>query len=79
MDLEPDSEEEPDQADPRQEENWKIQKRKGFQKDRESMIKSSKISKTKERNSTKPLIPTESSKIPDHDPEQAENFLDFLN
>ena len=48
------------QSDPRKDENWKIQRRKGFTKDKEDKIKQAKIvklSKTKKRNSTEPQIP----------------------
>ena len=55
--------EEFEQSDPRKGEDWKIQKRKGFQKDRENKNKnkerSPKIQKTKKRNSTEPLVPEE--------------------
>ena len=46
--------EEDDQANPRKDENWKIQKRKGFMKERED-----KLSKTEKRNSNEPLVPKE--------------------
>ena len=59
-DLETDSEDDDDdQQDPRKDEDWKIQKRKGFLKDRENKnvaVKAARISKTKKRNSTEPLV-----------------------
>ena len=55
------SEDDLEQEDPRMGENWKIQKRKGFQKDRESKNKEkeTKMSRTKKRNSNEPLVPQE--------------------
>ena len=44
-------------TEPRKSEDWKIQKRKGFMKDRESKLKDIKLSKTKKRNSNEPLVP----------------------
>ena len=63
-----DSEEELEEggSDPRKEENWKIQKRNGFMKDRENKIhflKEAKVSKTKKRNSKEPLIPVENEAL----------------
>ena len=42
--------------DPRKEEDWKIQKRRGFIKDREDKMKNGKQSKTSKRNSKEPLV-----------------------
>ena len=46
-------------ADPRKDEDWKLQKRKGFMKDRENKNKETKPLKTKKRNSTEPLVCSE--------------------
>ena len=40
-----------DADDPRKSENWKIQKKRGFQRDREDKMKQVKQSKTSKRNS----------------------------
>ena len=45
-----------DSGDPRKEEDWKLQKRRGFLKDREEKTKQVKQSKTAKRNSTEPLV-----------------------
>ena len=48
-----DQDEDQDQSadDPRKDENWRIQERKGFLKDRESKAEHAKLSKTVKRNS----------------------------
>ena len=47
-----------EQSDPRQGGEWKIQKKTGFQKDREAKakVKAGKLSKTAKRNSNEPLV-----------------------
>ena len=57
----PESEDETDQDDPRKDEDWKLQKRKGCLKDREEKekTKTAKLSKTKKINSNEPLVTRE--------------------
>ena len=78
QDQEEISEDDVDHQDPRQTEDWKIQKRKGFAKDRENKSKEVKLSKTKKRNSNEPLVPGD----PDQDlhcSETGEDIFDFLD
>ena len=42
--------------DPRKDENWKIQRRRGFLKDRESKAQQTKLSKTARRNSKESMF-----------------------
>ena len=55
-DLGLDSDEETDPQDPKKSEQWKIQRSKGFQKDRESKTKANKQSKTSKRNSVESFL-----------------------
>ena len=77
------------QDDPRKDEDWKIQKRKGFLKDRESKVqqvlqakqsKQSKQSKTARRNSKEPMF-SDNNKEKNTSQENAaeENTFDFLD
>ena len=54
-----DSGDDTEQPDPRQSENWKIQRKKGFQKDRENETKDLELSKTAKRNSKESFLSNE--------------------
>ena len=56
-----------DMGDPRDKEDWKIKKRRGFLKDRESKAEQVKLSKTAKRNSKEPMF------------DNTENTFDFLD
>ena len=60
-----------DQTDPRCGNEWKIQRKNGFQKDRDekAKVKAGKLSKTAKRNSKEPLIEVE----------EDEDMFDFLD
>ena len=51
-----------EQTDPRQGEDWKIQRKKGFQKDRENKTQVKKLSKTEKRNSKESFLVNEKGK-----------------
>ena len=67
-----------DLDDLRKDENWKIQKRKGFLKDRESKAKMVKQSKTMKRNSKEPKFNLDENIKAKQSPEVGNTF-DFLD
>ena len=71
------------QIDPRKDEDWKIQKRKGFLKDQESkvqQVQQAKLSKTARRNSKEPMFnDNNKDKSYNRETTSVENTFDFLD
>ena len=83
LEFDQDGEDDSYQSDPRKDEDWKIQRRKGFLKDRESkaqQAKQVKLSKTARRNSKEPMFSSNSlNNSKQAEKSTDENRFDFLD
>ena len=83
LEFDQDGEDDSYQSDPRKDEDWKIQRRKGFLKDRESkaqQAKQVKLSKTARRNSKEPMFSSNSlNNSKQAEKSNEENTFDFLD